>query len=437
MASCPQGWHLPSGAEWTQLSGHLGGENVSGGMMKEEGINRWVNPNSGATNESGFTALPGGCLTTGFFDIGYGGYFWSSSAYDDGSAWYRTLMNNSTTIASNRENMSFGFSVRCVHGVTLPQVSTGDVLTYINSTTVDYSGRVISDGGSPVSARGVCWSTSENPTTSDSKTTDGTGMGPYTSNITGLSPNTTYYVRAYATNSQGTAYGEQRTFKTLPASDIVYGSLTDSRDENVYKTVTIGEQVWMAENLAYLPEVSPSSSGSNIEPYYYVYGYQSTNVSAAKATTNYNTYGALYNWPAAMTACPEGWHLPSDDEWTQLENYLIANGYNYDATTTGDKIAISMASTTGWAASDGSGAIGNTNTAYDAYRNMSGFTALPGGYRGDDGTFDYIGYVGYWWSSTQDNTDYACTRFLYHYRNDVDRFHFSKEDGYSVRCVRD
>jgi len=122
-----------------------------------------------------------------------------------------------------------------------------------------------------------------------------------------------------------------------PDPGIVFGSFTDSRDGNEYKTVTIGSQVWMAENLAYLPEVHNSTSDSG--PHYYVYGYDGTEVTEAKAYEHtpgdndeyspggapikvYETYGVLYNWPAAITACPEGWHLPSDAEWKQLEMYL-------------------------------------------------------------------------------------------------------------------
>lgn len=95
-----------------------------------------------------------------------------------------------------------------------------------------------------------------------------------------------------------------------------FGTFTDSRDGKVYNIVTIGKQFWMAENLAYLPSVVDPGTGSYTEPYYSVYGYNGTDVAAAKATENYQTYGVLYNWPAAMTACPEGWHLPSDAEWT-------------------------------------------------------------------------------------------------------------------------
>jgi len=212
-------------------------------------------------------------------------------------------------------------------------------------------------------------------------------------------------------------------------------TFTDSRDSKVYKTVTIGNQVWMAENLAYLPSVVGPGTGSNSTAYYYVYGYDGTNVTAAKGTTNYNKYGVLYNWPAALTACPEGWHLPSDAEWTQLEEYLIANGYNYDGTTTGNKIAKSMANYSGWNTSSTVGAVGNTD--YPEYRNKSGFTALPGGYRGSSGAFFDIGYSGLWWSSTQSGTDLAWTRLLSYDYSNVSRNSNFKVRGFSVRCVRD
>ena len=317
---------------------------------------------------------------------------------------------------------------------TTPSITTGDV-TNITTTTASCSGNVTSDGGSSVTARGVCWSTSQNPTTSNSKTTNGTGLGTFTSNISGLSPNTTYYVRAYATNANGTAYGEQRTFKTQQEQDPGDGSFTDSRDGKVYNTVTIGEQVWMAENLAYLPSVVGPATGSDTDPYYYVYGFDGGTVAEAKATANYITYGVLYNWPAALTACPSGWHLPSDAEWTQLEEYLIANGYNYDGTTTGNKIAISLASATGWYYSTNTGAIGNTD--YPEYRNKSGFSALPGGYRNYNGTFLIIGSCGLWWGSTQASTYLAWFRNLVYGYSYVVRAGYGKDFGLSVRCLRD
>jgi uncharacterized protein (TIGR02145 family) len=93
------------------------------------------------------------------------------------------------------------------------------------------------------------------------------------------------------------------------------GTVTDVAG-NVYKTVLIGKQWWMAENLAYLPVVNLPTEESVTNPYYYVYDYIGEDVDAAKATDNYKTYGVLYNWTAAMAACPAGWHIPSDAEWT-------------------------------------------------------------------------------------------------------------------------
>jgi uncharacterized protein (TIGR02145 family) len=191
-------------------------------------------------------------------------------------------------------------------------------------------------------------------------------------------------------------------------------TFTDSRDGKVYKTVTIGSQVWMAKNLAYLPSVVGPDTYSHTEPYYYVYGYNGTFVAAAKGTTNYQTYGVLYNWPAALTACPDGWHLPSVAEWTQLTDYLG-----------GTSVAGGKMKETGTAHWD------SPNTGAT---NSSGFTALPGGCRFFDGSFWYIGDVGFWWSSTQLHTDTAWTSDLSYLFSS--RGSYSKGHGFSVRCVR-
>ncbi|MCQ2318932.1 MAG: hypothetical protein MJZ90_08460 [Bacteroidales bacterium] len=118
--------------------------------------------------------------------------------------------------ATNSEGTSYGEqrSFTTSQNITSPTVTTNNV-TDITQTTATCGGEVTSDGGAAVTARGVCWSTSQNPTVSDSHTTDGSGTGSFTSNITGLTENTTYYVRAYATNSEGTSYGEQKSFTTL------------------------------------------------------------------------------------------------------------------------------------------------------------------------------------------------------------------------------
>jgi len=195
----------------------------------------------------------------------------------------------------------------------------------------------------------------------------------------------------------------------------------------------------MAENLRYLPNVVGPGTGSTLMPSHYVYDYDGTDVDAAKATSNYNTYGVLYNWTAAVHACPSGWHLPTDDEWTQMENYLADNGCNYDGTTGGahDKIAKSLAGSNGWTSSSNVGVVGNTD--YPAYRNKSGFTALPGGYRNSDELFNSIDILGAWWSNSEDEDviSYAWGRDVGCHGNNMYRGTYSKGLGYSVRCVKD
>lgn len=310
-------------------------------------------------------------------------------------------------------------------------ISTTEIAE-IKLTSAISGGNINDDSGITMIERGVCWSTNQNPTINDNKTVDGTGTGTgsFSSKLSGLTANTTYYVRAYATNSNNTFYGAQTSFKTQQAT------FTDTRDGNVYKTIQLGNQIWMVENLKYLPEVVGPATGSTTTSYYYVYGYDGTSVNDAKLTTNYQAYGVLYNWNAAMGACPEGWHLPSDAEWSQLENYLADNGYNYDGTTSGGrgKIAKSLASSSDWIASLGKGAVGNTD--YPAYRNKSEFTALPGGNRFFNGVFRDIGSYGYWWSSTTSGYS-PVQRDMSSYASNVGRSSFSKDVGYSVRCIRD
>jgi uncharacterized protein (TIGR02145 family) len=225
-------------------------------------------------------------------------------------------------------------------------------------------------------------------------------------------------------------------------SDILKYGFTDKRDGKHYNALKIGNQIWMAENLAYLPVVNKGADGSEnaAGSYYYVYGYHGTNVTEAKATTNYAVYGVLYNWTAAMNgatssqtnpsgvqgACPTGWHLPSDAEWTQLDGYL--GGYS----VAGGKLK--ETGTTHW------------QTPNTGATNESGFSALPGGYRFPNLTFVYVGIYGAWWSSTEypvssvenpfNNVWLQC---LGYGSREVGLTYmgFYKEYGFSIRCVRD
>jgi len=208
----------------------------------------------------------------------------------------------------------------------------------------------------------------------------------------------------------------------------VMNSFLDPRDGRRYSVVHIGTQVWMAENLAWLPEVSPNSVISLTEPHYYVFGYIGTDVNEAKSQPNYTTYGALYNWPAAMTASPEGWHLPSDAEFKQLEMALGMSQADADATVNrGTDEGAQMKSTSGWLA-NGNG----TNT--------SGFTALPGGILNSlTGNFFGTSTLANWWTSTEDiaSPTNAWTRRLLNVSSQVNRSAIPvKSFGFSVRCVR-
>ncbi|MBA7584635.1 hypothetical protein ES708_26592 [subsurface metagenome] len=295
----------------------------------------------------------------------------------------------------------------------IPQLSTTTV-TNITHNSATSGGNVTDNGGASITARGICWNTTGNPIQSDNKTIDGTGTGSFTSNLTDLQGETNYFLRAYATNTIGTAYGNEIDFTTLYTPN---GSFTDSRDGNTYNWTRIGSQVWMAENLAYLPSVSPASSGARNNPYYYVYAYEGANISEAKATDNYKTYGVLYNWRAAMEGCPSGWHLPSDNEWSKLINYIggesIAGGKMKETDTVHWK-------------SPNTGATNN-----------SGFTGLPGGVRHYNGYFENISNAGSWWSTLEVSNDYVWSRHLFYDSNSIRRGYGDKERAFSVRCVKD
>lgn len=308
-----------------------------------------------------------------------------------------------------------------------PLISSKPV-TAILYTTATSGGIVTDDGGAQVLTRGVCWRTNSNPTTGDSKTADGIGMGEFTSSITGLSFGTSYFVRAYATNSKGTEYGSEFSFTTKLAGvtfnpALTYGTVTDI-EGNSYKTVPIGIQVWMAENL----KTSKLNNGASI-PLIVNNGQWTDMLAPAYCwfdnndSLYENIYGAYYNWFAVNTGklCPVGWHVPSDSEWQLLVDYLGGN------IIAGSKIK--EAGTNNWILSN-----------RDA-NNQSGFTALPGGFRGSyDGIFGGQGSIGGWWSTTELNSSplgTAWSRWIHADTTVIARSEIFKKDGFNIRCIKD
>jgi|GEM_PF-1535238 len=334
-----------------------------------------------------------------------------------------------TAPSSSTQNLAAGKTLTL--GGTYVQnvvpVLTTAAVSAITQTTAQSGGNITSDGGSAVTARGVCWSMSPTPTIADDTTVNGSGTGSFTSSITGLTASTPYYVRAYATNSAGTGYGNEVSFTTSSSS----GTVTDI-DGNIYQTVTIGTQVWMMENLKVthyrngdaIPNVTDNTTWAGLSTGAYCEYNNDANSVA--------TYGRLYNWYSANDSrniAPAGWHVPTDAEWKELEMYLGMSQAQADAsglrgTDEGGKLK--EAGTTHW------------NPPNTDATNESGFFALPGGYRASGGNFLSMGYYAAFWSSTENGSNYAWNRYVIYNYSQVLRFDYSsKPYGFSVRCVRD
>lgn len=298
--------------------------------------------------------------------------------------------------------------------VAIPSLITGDA-TSVTDATATVGGHISSDGGSVVLERGICYGKNHNPVISDFKVVQGSGTGDFQCLLSGLEQNTQYYARAFAANSAGVGYGSEVGFVTLPGSSAA--TLTDI-DGNVYKTVQIGTQTWMAENLkvthyrdgSAIPEVSDSSTWVGLSTGAYCW-YNNDSASFKMK------YGALYNWYTVTDSrqlCPAGWHIPTDMGWKTL---TIVLG--------GDTVAgAAMKSENGWD-ENGNGT------------NSSGFNGLPGGARSNHGRYLGAGWFGPWWSSNEYDDTSARLRSLYCCNSQVDRSPYDKHDGLAVRCVKD
>jgi uncharacterized protein (TIGR02145 family) len=329
--------------------------------------------------------------------------------------------------------LTSGCRNKCCHEEDLPSVPVvaTDTVSVITQITAQCGGTILSDGGAPVTARGVCWSHAPDPVITDDHTSDSSGTGPFTSYITGLVPDTLYYVRAYATNSVGTAYGNEYSFTTFAYGASCPGLETFNYGGQVYHTVQIGSQCWMKENLNIgnrIDGIKQQADNGDIEKY--CYGNQETNC---------DEYGGLYQWGEVVQylngasntttwnpvptgnvqgICPPGWHIPTEAEFTEVIIYMG-----------GDQVAGGKLKEAGYA---------HWTLPNLGADNLSGFTGLPGGVRNFEGSLQLLGRDGLWWTASEITNLSSYHFILQHFEvGATSQVGGSKVIGRSVRCVRD
>ncbi len=421
---CPAGWYLPTSAEWDSLMAHLGGRELAGGKLKEAGTEHWDSPNEGATNESGFTALPAGSKL--YYDgssfLGSDAHWWTSTHSDEHDAWYWFVSSFSSYLMTADPDKRFGFSIRCIKDEGVPGTIPSIITMYASETTetsATVSWRITHEGGTPVTETGIYFGTEPDPHLTGTKVAGAYASSDISLIVQDIQHSTSYYYRAYAINASGEALGNERSFVTIIHSET--GNVTDI-DGNTYRTVQLWDKWWMAEDLKVthysdgtpIPKVEDNTEWNNLTgPGYCWYDNDSANYSA--------TYGAIYNWYAVETGklCPSGWYVPSDAEWTSLSDRL--GGFEYAG---------------GRLKEEGTAHWTEPNTGAT---DLAGFKALPGGMRRNYGAFNGIGGGAYWWTSStsQYNQDNAWNRNIGYNRADLTQRADNKRYGFGVRCVKD
>jgi uncharacterized protein (TIGR02145 family) len=334
----PEGWHVASDGEWTILTDCLGGASAAGGKIKEDGLTHWISPNLGATNSSGFTALPGGILhamNSSFIEIGNTATWWTSTEFNSALGSLRGVFFNVDTVYK-------GFGGWKYYGLSV---------------------RIVKDEPQPTINEGI--------------------------------------------------------------SDI---------DGHTYPTVQICNQTWMAKNLNVaryrngdiIPQVTDPTQWINLTTGAWCWY---NNDSA----TYGSVYGRLYNWYAVNDPrglAPEGWHVPCDGEWNQLVKCIDSNADT--SVVLGDQSSVAG----GYMKEVG---LSHWNAPNMGATNSSGFNGLPSGNRDpSQGNFGTIGSNAIFWSSTESTSNSAWVRYIFDYQAAISKSNrISKNDGFSVRCVKD
>ena len=322
----------------------------------------------------------------------------------------------------------------------LPQVRTIQLTEVTNRLAVS-GGEVIYPGTLPITSKGVCWHTSPNPTIENSKTINGQGEESFISNVTNLQANTKYYLRAYATNSKGTSYGDELVFTTF------FGVVTDV-ENNSYGTVKIGNQEWMAQDLRttmYRNSNPIETNLSNVDwqvtfsGAYAVYPHENViGIDSREQMLSY--YGVLYNGYAVFDQrglCPAGWRVPTDNDWSELVNYITQNNPEFSVSNVGNalKSCRQVGSPLGQSCAT------SNHPRWSASENHFGsniynFSALPSGTRQTSGNYSFLGNYGFYWTSTPGISGFAFRRQLFVDNGLFESASLNMRSGFSVRCVR-
>jgi uncharacterized protein (TIGR02145 family) len=428
---CLVGWHLPTDAEWRELVDYLGGESIVGGMMKESGTLHWSDPNTGATNISGFTALPGGCRDIGpnFGALGDQASFWSSTEGGLGTTWYRKIDYNSVNVYHNYWDKEAGYSVRCIRNagqlsylmVSDKNLNAISKLDFVDKFIFD---SIIIINSAPEKTINITSIHTATPVYNMNKSSAVLSSGDsihltitFNSLIDGI-----YYFDTLKIESDDPFNPVIRI--PLKGYKPKTDSIIDVRDQQVYKVVKIGQQWWMQENLNIgirIDFTQDETNNGTIEKYCY-----------EDNTNNCNIYGGLYQWDEMMDynpsdesnpgitrgICMVGWHLPTDIEWTELTDFLGGQS------VAGGKLKES--GTTHWF---------NPNSGAT---NESGFTAIAGGYRRHDGWTLGMGYDANFWTTRNIG---APGGFFYRNvscgKSEMLKRYESGIFGFSVRCLMD
>jgi uncharacterized protein (TIGR02145 family) len=414
---CPVGWKVPSDADWTALRTSLGSD--AGKKLKS--TYSW-HSNGNGTNESGFEAVAAGrkgSSGTSYTELNQATRFWSSTENNENNGWIYRLTSLSDELQRDYNQKGNGFSIRCIYSEpvaikTAPDVRTNDV-EEIKPSTAKLMGEIVDDGGDDVSEAGFCYSLETNPDQTDVCVVNSATMGEFDETLYGLLPETTYYVRAFAKNSIGLSYGESVNFTT---SRFECGDDYSDIEGKIYTTVQIGDQCWMSKNL----RVTRFNDGTVI-PEITIENPVAWSTNNTGAWSYYNDdpdnntpYGKLYNFYVVdneKNICPMGWKVPSDEEWTQLGDYLGSNA--------GRKLKTTYL----W---DGGG----------AGTDESGFSAIGAGRKGSSGTsYSDLNKVARFWSSTENNINNGWLYRLTYQSDELQRDYNQKGNGFSIRCMLD